>query len=208
MRLFIGIELSDGIKTRAADVSADLRARLTKASRRTTLRWVNPENLHITLWFLGEVADEGAAAVASTLRQRFQTPTFDVAISGAGLFPASGLPRTLWLGLTAGIDPLVSLHGELLARLPALGFQPEKRAYSPHLTVARFKDVARPEAAAIRRAVAQTPADVGACPIGAVTLFRSRLSPKPASANATAARRSFSGGGGSQYEPLLRVPLD
>jgi len=86
---------------------------------------------------------------------------------------------------------LGSLYGELSTRLPALGFQPEKRAYSPHLTVARFKDVVRSDAAAIRRAVAQTPAEVGACPIGSVTLFRSRLSPK-----------------GSQYEPLLRVPLD
>jgi RNA 2',3'-cyclic 3'-phosphodiesterase len=191
MRLFIGIELSDTIKTRAADVCIDLRQRLTKASRRTTLRWVNPENLHITLWFLGEVADDRTAGVASTLRQRFHAPTFDVAISGAGLFPASGPPRTLWLGLTAGMDPLIALYGELSTRLPALGFEPEKRAYSPHLTVARFKDVARPDAAAIRRAVAQAPAEVGACPIGAVTLFRSRLSPK-----------------GSQYEPLLRVPLD
>jgi 2'-5' RNA ligase len=87
--------------------------------------------------------------------------------------------------------PLASLYGELSTRLPALGFQPEKRPYSPHLTVARFKDVVRADANAIRRAVAQTPAEVGACPIGSVTLFRSRLSPK-----------------GSQYEPLLRVPLD
>ena len=191
MRLFIGIELPDAIKTRAADVSADLRDRLSTASRRTTLRWVNPENLHITLWFLGEVADDRTAAIATALREPFRTPTFDLAISGAGLFPASGAPRTLWLGLTAGVDPLVALYGELSTRLPALGFQPEKRAYSPHLTVARFKDVARPDAAAIRRAVAQTQADVGACSITALTLFRSRLSPK-----------------GSQYEPLLRVPLD
>jgi 2'-5' RNA ligase len=191
MRLFIGIELSQTIKASAADVSADLRERLTKTSRRTMLRWVNPENLHITLWFLGEVDHARTAAVAATLRQCFATRTFDLAISGAGLFPASGLPRTLWLGLTAGMAQLGSLYGELSTRLPALGFQPEKRAYSPHLTVARFKDVVRSDAAAIRRAVAQTPAEVGACPIGSVTLFRSRLSPK-----------------GSQYEPLLRVPLD
>jgi RNA 2',3'-cyclic 3'-phosphodiesterase len=191
MRLFIGIELSHTIKASAADVTTELRERLTKASRRTTLRWVNPDNLHITLWFLGEVADERTAAVASTLRKRFDTRTFDLAIKGAGLFPVSGAPRTLWLGLTAGMESLGSLYGELSTRLPALGFQPEKRPYSPHLTVARFKDVARADSAAIRRAVALTPAEVGACPIGAVTLFRSRLSPK-----------------GSQYEPLLRVPLD
>jgi RNA 2',3'-cyclic 3'-phosphodiesterase len=191
MRLFIGIELPDVIKTRAADVTTDLRERVTKASRRTTLRWVHPANLHITLWFLGEVADERTADLATTLRERFETPSFELAISGAGLFPASGPPRTLWLGLTGGMDPLVSVYGELAARLPALGFQPEKRAYSPHLTVARFKEVARADAGAIRRAVAQTKAEVGACHIAAVTLFRSRLSPK-----------------GSQYEPLLRVPLE
>ncbi len=191
MRLFIGIELPEPIKRRAADVSSDLRERLAKVSRRATLRWVHPENLHVTLWFLGEVAEDRCAAIASTLRQRFETPSFDLVITGAGLFPPSGLPRTLWLGLSAGTDPLVALYRELSARLPALGFQPEKRPYSPHLTVARFKDVARTDAVAIRRAVAHTPADVGACHMTAVTLFRSRLSPK-----------------GSQYEPLLRVPLD
>jgi RNA 2',3'-cyclic 3'-phosphodiesterase len=191
MRLFIGIELPDAIKTRAGDVSTDLRDRLAKASRRTTLRWMNPENLHITLWFLGEVAEDRTAALGTTLRQRYQTPSFDLAIRGAGLFPASGPPRTLWLGLSAGVDPLVALYGELSARLPALGFQPEKRPYSPHLTVARFKEVARADAPAIRRAVAQTAAEVGASHITAVTLFRSRLSPK-----------------GSQHEPLLRVPLE
>ncbi len=208
MRLFIGVELPESIKARAADVVTDLRERLSKASRRTTLRWVHPENLHITLWFLGEVAEDRTAAIAATLRQRFQTRTFDLAVSGAGLFPASGPPRTLWLGLSAGLDPLVAVYGELSTRLPALGFQPEKRAYSPHLTVARFKDVARPDAGAIRRAVAQTAADVGACHITAVTLFRSRLSPNQPPPRLRRSAGASAKAEGSQYEPLLRVPLE
>jgi 2'-5' RNA ligase len=163
---------------------------LTKTAPRTTLRWVEPQNLHITLWFLGEVADEGAADIRVALEVPFRTAAFPLHIGGAGLFPKSGPPRALWFGIETGGDSLRQIHGELAPRLASLGFAPERREYSAHLTIARFKDVARAEVPAVRGVVGQSTADIGECQAGAVTLFRSRLSPK-----------------GAQYESVLRVPL-
>jgi 2'-5' RNA ligase len=190
MRLFIGIELCESMRVAAAVASDDLRRQLTRAAPRAVLRWIDTSNLHITLWFLGEVADDRATAIRSALAAPFKTSTFMLRAAGAGIFPPSGAPRALWIGIQEGAASLVALYGELTERLAPLDFRPERRAYAPHLTVARFKDIPRPDATASRGVAAQHTAEAGACRIDAVTLYRSRLSPK-----------------GSQYEPLLRVPL-
>jgi 2'-5' RNA ligase len=190
MRLFIGVELSDSVKDGALKIADDLRDQFARMAPSTVLRWIAPSNLHITLWFLGEVDDARAAALRESLAAPFATHAFDLGAAGAGMFPPSGPPRALWIGLTAGAGALVAVYNELTPRLVRLAFEPERRSYSPHLTVARFKDIGRKDIPALRRAVAACDAAAGSCRIEAVTLFRSRLSPK-----------------GSQYEPLLRVPL-
>jgi 2'-5' RNA ligase len=88
------------------------------------------------------------------------------------------------------VEPLVALYAELAQRLPALGFDPERRAYSPHLTIARVKEIRAADAAAVRRALSTVRFPAAEGEVQHLTLFRSRLSPK-----------------GSQYEALLRVPL-
>ena len=84
---------------------------------------------------------------------------------------------------------MVAAHAALARRLAPLGYLPEARAYSPHVTLARVKEPGR-AARAVRQALADDPADCGRTIAGALTLFRSRLSPH-----------------GAVYEPLLRVPL-
>jgi len=190
MRLFVGIELPDPIRQAAASTADELRHRLSRVAPHVTLRWVQPENLHVTLWFLGEVAETRGQEVATVLRAPFQTASFPLRIGGVGAFPGSGPPRALWLGIPAGGGPLGALHGELGVRFASLGFAPEKRAYSAHLTIARFKDVPRADTRVVRGVVGESAADIGECQVSGVTLFRSRLSPR-----------------GSQYENLLRVPL-
>jgi 2'-5' RNA ligase len=190
MRLFIGIELPGALKDAAARAAGELRQHLSGAAPRTSLRWVEPSNLHITVWFLGEVGDDRASELSVTLGDPFRTRAFALRIGGAGVFPRTGPPRALWYGIRDGAGALASVHGELGERLVKIGFTPEKRDYSAHLTVARFKDVHRPELPAIRDIIGRSTEDVGECRVGAVTVFRSRLSPK-----------------GSQYEHLLRVPL-
>jgi 2'-5' RNA ligase len=191
MRLFIGIELPDDVKRAAASVADDMRGEIAREASRAVLRWVPPENLHITIWFIGEVDDDRASAIRAVMATPFAVPAFMLRIGGAGTFPPpSGDPRAVWLGLVEGRESLLPIHAEVTERLGTLGFAPEKRPYSPHLTIARVKDIRHREAPAVRGATSRAPREIAACAIGAVTLFRSRTSPK-----------------GSQYEAVLRVPL-
>jgi RNA 2',3'-cyclic 3'-phosphodiesterase len=185
MRLFIGVELSDDVKARAAMVADALREKL---GRRVTARWIAPENLHVTLWFIGEVADDRADAVMSAVNAPFAVRPFDLDLRGAGAFPPHGAPRVLWIGVDAGQESMKALYAELATRLQPLGFEPERRAYSAHLTIARVRECRSRE---VRNLLREIDANSGRCRIAAVTVFRSRLSPK-----------------GANYEPLLRVPLE
>jgi RNA 2',3'-cyclic 3'-phosphodiesterase len=191
MRLFIGVELDDRTKAAAADVAERLRQRLQRRVPELTARWIAPENLHITVWFIGEVDDKRADAIRAVLiRSAFDTPAFDLALAGCGAFPPSGAPRVFWVGVHRGGPDMGRLYVQVADRLAPLGYEPERRAYTAHLTIARVKDPGRGTAKTIRGILEDVPADCGVCRISAVTLFRSRLSPR-----------------GAAYEPLLRVPL-
>lgn len=185
MRLFIALELTDAVKARAARIADQLRQTL---GRRARARWIAAENLHVTLWFIGEVADDRWPALMSAVNAPFAVPPFDLELRGAGAFPPHGAPRVFWIGVAAGQASLQALHDELALRLQPLGFEPEPRGYSAHLTIARVKECRSRE---VRTLLREIGADAGRCRIAAVTVFRSRLSPK-----------------GASYEPLLRVPLE
>jgi len=190
LRLFLGIELAPTLKAAAAAASDSVQATIQQTAPRAPIRWVTPENLHITTWFLGEVDDERAKPLHAVLAAPFTTPRFRLRLEGVGTFPPSGRPRVIWIGISQGAESLVSLYDELVHRLPAIGFEAERRAYTPHLTLARVKEIRAADASAVRRALgAQRFSGVDG-EVEHLTLFRSRLSPK-----------------GSQYEALLRVPL-
>jgi RNA 2',3'-cyclic 3'-phosphodiesterase len=191
MRLFIGVELDHRVKVVAADVAERLRQRLQRATRDLQARWTAPENLHITLWFIGEASDsEGEAIVEALTQPTWSIPAFPLVVAGCGAFPPSGRPRVFWIAVQQGTQEMRRLYAEVAARLAPVGYVPEGREYTPHLTIARVKDAGRGSLREIRSMLAQLPADCGTSRVTAVTLFRSRLSPK-----------------GATYEPLLRVPL-
>lgn len=191
MRLFLGVELDGDVRAAAADAAGRLRTSLRRVAPALEARWIEPANLHLTLVFLGEVADDRAAAVQGALTQgALSVPRFDLAPAGVGAFPPAGAPRVFWIGVREGSGGMRALYDELTARLAPLGFERERRPYTAHLTIARVKDTGRAAPRAVRQVLADLPADCGRCEIAAVTLFRSRLSPR-----------------GAAYEPLLRVPL-
>jgi len=186
----MGIELDDAVTAAAADAALELKSRLGSVAPGFTARWIDRTNLHITLWFIGEVVDERAAAMTEALRSPFDVAPFRLDLAGCGAFPPSGAPRVLWIGTTRGIDAMRELYARVEQRLLPLGFQAERRPYTPHLTIARVKDPGRAPGRVIRQAIAAVPAACGESGVNAVTLFRSRLSPR-----------------GAAYEPLMRVPL-
>ena len=189
MRLFVGLELDEPVRLAAAGVGARLESRLAGLAGDFKARWIPGSNLHITVWFFGEVGDDAAASLTGQLHAPLGVAPFELTVRGGGAFPRSGPPRVLWIGTGEGTAGMVEAHAALARRLAPLGYLPETRAYSPHVTLARVKEPSR-AARAVRQALADDPAICGTTGVDALTLFRSRLSPQ-----------------GASYEPLLRVPL-
>ena len=191
MRLFAGVEPSARMRSSAAEISGALRTALDAGHSSGALRWIPEANLHLTIWFIGEVTAARAPAVLEALRPPFAESPFNLRIAGLGVFPSSGRPRVVWMDVREGTAALARLHDEVGARLRPLGFRPEERPYAAHLTLARIKEPLPQEARSILRGLLKkVQSDAGACRVDSVTVFRSRTAPK-----------------GAIYEPLLRVPL-
>jgi 2'-5' RNA ligase len=139
MRLFVAVELDDAVRREAAGVAAALAAVLERGGGRPIVTWVAPQNLHLTLQFLGEVDAPLARIVVERLTPPFALPTFDVALAGLGAFPPSGPPRVIWLGVTKGADALAAVYREVDHRLEGLGFARDDRPFRAHLTLGRVK---------------------------------------------------------------------
>jgi len=187
MRIFIAVEIDEAVRRRAAQLSKALASALERGGERRTVGWVAPQNLHLTLRFLGEVDAPAAEAVQSRLAAPFHTPAFEVGLSGLGAFPQAGPPRVIWLGISNGSAGLSDLSREVDARLDGLGFPKEERGFHAHLTLGRVKGpIGRRLPDAIAAAGA---ADAGRCFVDHVTLFESRLSPSGATYRVIATSR-------------------
>jgi 2'-5' RNA ligase len=191
MRLLVAAEPSASVRRKAAGIASTVRNTLEMKGVVARCRWLPQENLHFTVWFLGELCEERSAAVLGALGPALGQKPFRLHLSGLGTFPPSGSPRVIWMGVTEGGDALSRVHDEVATRLAPWGFQQEARPYSAHLTLARVKEpLSAGVSAGLRDALAKCHADAGTCRIDALTVFRSRTSPS-----------------GAVYEPLLRVPL-
>jgi 2'-5' RNA ligase len=190
MRLFVGLELPEQVRAAVGKAAAALASRLSRSGVRADVRWVVPANLHVTIWFIGDVADERGEAVVAALAPPYEAARFPLAVEGLGAFPASGPPRILWAGVRGDLAALTALHGVVEQRLVGLGFEPDQRPYSAHVTVGRARDVRGSSGRRLRELLAEAAVNADPFTVAAVTVFRSRPSQQ-----------------GSQYEPLLRVPL-
>ena len=104
------------------------------------VRWARPENVHLTLKFLGDVPEEDVAPVTEALEPvRSRHEPFEAELSGFGAFPSTRRARILWAGIGEGSEPLRDLARDVEASLEPLGFEREDRAYVPHLTLGRAR---------------------------------------------------------------------
>ncbi len=131
----MAVLLPEAVRARVDEAAAELRRRAGAVS------WVRAENLHVTLRFLGSVdeATLGRAREALTEAASGIAP-FRLALGGFGGFPAAHAPRVIWVGLTAGAEPLVELHARLEAALARCGIAPEGRGFHPHVTLGRARE--------------------------------------------------------------------
>jgi 2'-5' RNA ligase len=187
MRLFVAIEIDDAARRMAEVTGAQLRVAIGPALK---ARWVPAENLHLTVRFIGHVDDERAPAVIEALTPSLEIPPFDIELGPCGVFPPSGPPGVLWVGLTRGLRSLAAMRDELDRRLLPFGFQPEARPFGAHLTLARIKEAPRGASRAARAALAAVAPVPLIFRVGHATIFESRLSPT-----------------GARYVPLVPVPL-
>ena len=134
VRVFIAVPLDAALR----DAAAGLRRHLNSTA--DMLRWVPPENLHLTVKFLGEIAEGRLAKVANAVREAARrTRPFTITLTGAGAFPSARRPQVVWVGVSEGSDALVALARDLDAALYRMKFPRERRPFRPHLTVARVR---------------------------------------------------------------------
>lgn len=172
MRLFVAIDLDDGARRAVAAVQERV-ARALGADR--SMKTVDPEHVHMTLAFLGEISEPDVPAVVDTLSTNVDVRSFAVEFQGLGVFPSRGAPRVLWLGVGRGGSETIQVQREIAGRLERLGVTLDRRPFHPHLTLARWRtsrpaDRHRVLSAGARGAVAWVNVDH-------VTLYQSLLSP-------------------------------
>jgi len=187
-RLFVALEPSEAVRRRIAHAEAAMKRAAGRAA--DEVRWAPAENVHLTLQFLGAVPHERVKAVAEAVRAvAAGSRPLALEVEGAGGFPNARRARVLWLGLGGEVPALAALVADLGRRLAPLGFAPEERPFTPHLTIGRARDGRGAPGlggalaeAALAEGMPWRPAEV--------VLFESHLSPR-----------------GARYEAVLRAPL-
>ena len=172
-RLFVAVELSDAVRSALAAVQAEWRR--THAD----VGWVQAQNMHLSLQFLGDVASDkvGELSAALDLAADAVAP-FSFDVRGAGTFGSPRAPRVVWIGVP-DCPPLLELQRRVTASLDAAGCPADRREYHPHLTLGRVRS--RRGGDALCEAVKHA-ADrhFGTVDVRQIALFRSRLLPQGA----------------------------
>jgi len=134
MRTFIAIELPQRITAGLENVQKTLK------SSKLKIRWVQPENIHLTLKFLGDTPPEAVDPISLTLTESVRGyDPISLSAKGSGAFPGIKNPRVIWVGLSGQVPRLKTLQGTLAENLAALGFEKEKRTFKVHVTLGRLK---------------------------------------------------------------------
>ena len=176
VRAFIALRLDAAVDDAIADLTGRLRAP-ENDNPQEGIRWVRRANFHLTLLFLGpSVPRERLAPIADALGAIAKTTaSFEIAARGVGAFPNLARPRVIWVGLHG--DALAGLAARVAEATERCGFAPERRVYSPHLTVGRVRSLRSP--GRLRRALNEAvDSSFGVSRIERVILYRSELGPQ------------------------------
>lgn len=135
LRAFIAVEMPSPV------VDAIRQQQQVLKRNDTDLRWVRPENLHLTLRFLGDISPAAIGTVQTAMeRSIYKQRPFSLMLKGGGVFPGVKRPRVMWVGIEGEVDALGNLHRQLTACLAEQGIPAENRPFKGHLTIARIKD--------------------------------------------------------------------
>lgn len=175
-RMFIAIHLSPDVLSALATIQDHLKERAPQR----TVKWVNPQGIHLTLKFLGDVPVIKRDSIQRALTNAVQGhKPFTLSAGGVGCFPNSRRPRVVWTGVHGDLDVLSALHDAVEQHIAPLGYPTENRPFNPHLTLGRIRrDARRNDVAQIGELVASASFDKRhSWQVGGVSLIRSKLKP-------------------------------
>jgi len=182
IRSFIAVAVSVEVRQALAELQTTLRR------RGLSLRWVQRENLHFTLKFLGTIDPGRVEPMGEALCElASKNSPFEITLGGLGAFPNLRAPRVLWVGLRAGTESLVALAQEVSAMVETFPTEADNKTFKPHLTIARIKE-RRPRPLGIPEKLLR--ASFGSCVCDRVLLMQSVLAP-----------------GGARHTLLVEAPL-
>ncbi len=180
MRTFIAIELSDQIREALAQIQTHLKY------SGADVKWIENHNIHLTLKFLGDIAEEKCEKIKSILDKIAKnTKSFELSLKISkeapgtfiGAFPDINYPRVIWIGLDKGAKESAEIAGRIDEELSKIGFKKESRPFAAHLTLGRVRSPNNKEALKEKIGTAQLPITKSHS-VSSVALFQSKLSPK------------------------------
>lgn len=175
LRAFIAIEIPPEIKRAISSRTASLQKESGRA-----VRWVATENIHLTLKFLGEISSNSLDMLSQAIYSECaQVSPFQVVVETLGCFPSLRRPRIIWIGLV--IPPeLKRLQRQVETSVARLGYAPDDKPFSPHLTIGRVREQATAaELQNLRELLEQTTINtLGSFSVNEVNLYKSELKPE------------------------------
>jgi len=168
MRCFIAIQLSQEIKQALGQIEQELQKGIRG------VKWVKPDNIHLTLKFLGNIGEETVEDIKKILDEAVSgVRPFKIRLSAAGAFPSPSRPRVIWVGIGEGKNESTELADRIDEETAHLGIEKESRAFHPHLTLARVKFLK--ERDAVKDAFASLKVPQAEMSAKKITLFQSTL---------------------------------
>ncbi len=173
IRSFIAIELPDELRLGLVQLEARL-----KSGKAPWVKWVDPNSIHLTLKFLGNIASDRTGEITRAMEEAAQeTSPFHLEVKDLGVFPNLKRVQVAWVGISGEVDKLGRLQQGIESNLARLGFAPESRLFTPHLTLARLHNRASlDERQRFGQLIADTKFEANyTIKVGAISLMRSQL---------------------------------
>jgi 2'-5' RNA ligase len=171
IRSFIAFDIDD---KEIMNKLSEVQEKLVKTG--ANLKLVKPENIHITMRFLGNIQPAMVDKIHNEMKQIVFTP-FEAQIQGIGAFPTLKYARVVWAGIKKGAEKLEDIFNQLEPRLQKLGFAPDKKGFSPHITIARVR-TGRNKAELVHCINELTNYEFGVLHVNCLKLKKSVLTPK------------------------------
>lgn len=176
LRTFIAVDFPIEIKEKIESITTYFKTQLPPKA----IKWVDPNNMHLTLKFMGETPADQLDPIKNALQKVASGfPVFTIEVVNLGMYPNPNMPRVIWLGIS-GEEKLISLLKQLEGALQEVGIQPEKRLFSPHLTIARVRRKSSKETAKdIGQTLSQfTVSTLGFIQVNEIVYYQSELTPQ------------------------------